>query len=56
MSDELPKGHTFFTDEIGLGINRLACECGQQLYPDCDISAASIVEEFLRHCAEMATI
>lgn len=25
------------------------CTCGTELWPDCDISAASVVEEFQRH-------
>lgn len=31
------------------GENYLHCTCGVRLAPDCDVSAASIVEEFQRH-------
>jgi hypothetical protein len=28
------------------------CTCGARLYPDCDISAASVGEEFMSHLGE----
>jgi hypothetical protein len=28
------------------------CTCGDDLYPDCDVSAASVAQEFERHLIE----
>lgn len=36
-------------DLTGEGVNELYCSCGEQLYPDCDVSRVSIAEEFDRH-------
>lgn len=32
--------------------NTLHCSCGQQLWPDCDISSVSIGECFFQHLAD----
>lgn len=39
-------------DRMDEGINELYCSCGQRLYPDCDMSSVSVVEEFERHLAD----
>lgn len=39
-------------DLMGSGMNEMYCSCGVRLFPDCDISAASINEEFRRHIRE----
>ena len=31
------------------GENALSCSCGQRIYPDCDVSAHSINQEFEWH-------
>lgn len=36
-------------DRMDEGINELSCSCGERLWPDCDMSAASIVETFQDH-------
>ena len=39
-------------DHMSEGVNVIKCTCGERLYPDCDMSVASIVEEHDRHVAE----
>lgn len=51
--EERVPGHEFFIDYMDAGENRLECHCGELLWPDCDVSAASIMEEFDRHIAEV---
>lgn len=45
--------HDHIIDRINQGENVLLCECGERLWPDCDVSAASIMEEFDRHRREV---
>lgn len=35
------------------GPNELWCACGERLWPDCDISLASINEAFEKHLADL---
>ena len=39
-------------DLLNVGENVLLCSCGERIYPDCDISGASISQEFDRHVQE----
>ena len=48
--DGLPiPGHNHFDDHLAGGVNALVCDCGQQLLPDCDMSARSINDCFNAH-------
>lgn len=50
MSDELVKHRII--DGMAAGVNEMYCTCGARLMPDCDVSAASICEEFERHLCD----
>jgi hypothetical protein len=46
----VPGHRTYYDGLDGMGSeNTLTCECGSRLYPDCDMSSASIVACFNTH-------
>ncbi len=41
--------HEGIVDRMTEGVNELYCTCGEQLFPVCDVSSASIIVEHRRH-------
>ena len=42
-------GHRTYSDYLSSGDNLIMCECGETLYPDCDMSSMSIDACFNTH-------